>query len=155
MIYTTAQLLAVAICGAALLSTFLVAWASDDETLIRLQAIAVAHWLIYNMVIAKFGFDTTGVLMVTLSCIAAIWSAWAGFGSRSRVALAVVVLWIAAAALSTWFYYIRNQSAPLHYLGLNLTFIARMAVVGLAGVVQLVRRLGPVPHWADARRLGR
>lgn len=149
------HLLQIGIYGVVILSIFLIAWASDNEVLIRLQTVAVAHWIAYNIVILKFGFDGTGVLLVTLSCLAAIWSAWVGFKSRSWLAFAIVGLWIAAATLTTWFYYSRNQAAPIHYLGLNLTFIARMVIVGLGGVVELVRRLGPVPHWAHARRLGR
>jgi hypothetical protein len=146
------MLLTATIYGIVLLAAFMIAWLSDDETLIRLQTIAVAHWIAYNILILKCGFGGHGVLLVALSCAAAIWSAWVGFRPRSWVALGVVGLWIAAAALSTWFYYFRAQAASVHYLGLNLTFIARMLVVGGAGMVELVRRLGPVPHWADARR---
>ncbi len=152
---TDLQLLTLGVYAAILLTVLVIALLSANETLVCLQVIAVAHWMAYNLIILKFGFDGTGVLLVALSCVAAIWSAWTGFKPRSWVALAVVLLWIAAAAWSTWFYYSRAQAAPLHYLGLNLTFIARMLVVGMAGVVELVRRLGPVPHWAHARRLGR
>lgn len=145
----------VLIYGVALLAVFAVALAGDEDTLVKLQAVAVGHWIAYNIVVLKFGWEHTGVLLVALSCAAAIWSAWIGFRPRSWIALGIVGLWIVAAAISTGFYCFRNPGSYVYHLGLNLTFVARMLVVGVAGVVELVRRLGPVPHWAGSRRLVR
>lgn len=130
--------------GAMLCAGFLLAWLSDNRTLILLGLVGVGHWMIYNAVLAKMGYDVVPML-VGLSCIAATLSAWVGYRTKSRVALVVVGLWISAGLVSTAFYYFRMQVTWLHYLCLNITFASRWFVIGGAGVVELVRGTHPVP----------
>lgn len=121
-----------------------------DNMLLKLQAVAAAHWIAYNIVTLRFGWDS-GVALVCLSSLGAIVSAWVGFYAKSWVALGVVLLWLAGALLTTGFYYFRMQTMPLHYLCLNITFIGRMLLVGGAGVVEMVRRTRDLPLGSRAR----
>lgn len=130
--------------AAILLAVLAIAVASANDTLMKVQLVAVAHWIAYNVIISKLGYDY-GVILVCLSSLAAIVTAWVGFEAHSWTALSVVMLWIVAASLTTAFYYFGLQSAYIHYLGLNLTFIGRMGLVGGAGVFELVRRARAVP----------
>lgn len=139
--------------GAILAVAFSFAWASDNQTYLKLGLIAVGHWAAYNIAIAIMGYDRSGVILVTLSSMAAIMTAFVGRVARSYVALIMTWLWIAAATISTAFFYFRAQFASVHYVALNLTFLARMLLLGGMGLVELVRRTGHMPdrYWLGNR----
>lgn len=124
----------------------LISWASQSVVLQKLGLVMLVVWAASNLIVEFLGFARAPLLLPTTDAILALWVAWIGYFHRSRVALAVFLLFALIAYAHVVAFLTCTEASYSYYLTLNLISLAQLLTIGVPGAWLALR------HWTVARR---
>lgn len=113
------------------------AWGSRQPTLQKLALILIATWAASNVAVTTFGFARAMYIQPQIDALAAVAVAGIGATSRSRAALAVVLLFVADELVHGFAAFTTFWGGHFHYATLNVIFALQTMIVGGVGAVRV------------------
>lgn len=127
--------------GLLILSVLLLVWASGEHVSQKLGLLLLTSWAISNVCVAEFGYDGAPYVDPTAEAFLAVLAAGLGIRNRSRVALAVVMLFVAELAYVCVAFSTSTQGKHDYYLTLNLILLCQLGVLGAARAKKSIGRI--------------
>lgn len=134
--------------GASVVLTMVLAWASRDHVLIKLAAVLMGGCALSNLAVHLAGFDRAPMAIPSVEVVMSFIVCRIGWFNRSRVGLAVFVLY--GLGIATWVGAIvtHTEGRYLTYFASNVIFGAKLLVVGGTSVAL---GLAHIAHWGVGR----
>lgn len=121
------------IFGLAVCATLLLSWASDNHVSQKLGLLLLFAWAGSNLAVNMMGFNRAPLVIPSLDALVAILVAVVGYAHKSKLALAIFVIYALVGAVHVTALIMRAEMTYNYYAILNGAFALQLSILGASG----------------------